>query len=566
VKYLQLQHIADMPEILFAHGVRDVVISPGSRNAPLIKAFFKRFGDGCKSLADERSAAYFALGQSLATRKPTVLICTSGTAVLNYAPAVAEAFYQQVPLLIITSDRPSEWIGQLDNQAIRQKNIFGNNIKASYSLPVAISHDDELWFAHRTINEAFHKTVSESPGPVHINVPLREPLYETLPEVSSGLRIIKTEKTTNSLPENSFFSADWEKAKSILIVCGQHQPDEKLKETIQKLSGDSRVVVVAEPISNVHFTATFSNPEVTFNSKTNYLDLAIPELVIYIGGQVVSKKIKLFLRGLQNSTFYRISTDEQIIDTFQNIDAFIHAEPHSVLKELKVNSEVEKSTFPIFWENESRKAERLAEKYIDKIAYSDLLVFKEISALLPNDAIVFAGNSSVVRYLFYFDQKNRKYYSNRGVSGIDGCLSAASGLASKTDEPVYVIVGDLAFGYDSNALWNRELPENLKIILINNEGGGIFHLLKGPSETEDFLPFVNAHHPIDFKKLTEAFGLKYNLCSSENELEKGIKNLILKNKGSEVLEIRTPNNGEPQVTKDFFKFLNNNYETELGND
>ncbi len=437
-----------MPEILFAHGVRDVIISPGSRNAPLIKAFYKRFGDGCKSLVDERSAAYFALGQSLATQKPTALICTSGTAVLNYAPAIAEAFYQQVPLLVITADRPPEWIGQLDNQAIQQNNIFGNNIKASYSLPVQMSGNDDIWFAHRIINEAYNKTISAYPGPVHINVPLREPLYETLPEVSSRIQIIKKEKTTNSLPENSFFHAGWEKAKSILIVCGQLLPDENLKETIQRLSGDSRVVFVAEPISNLHFTATINNPEVTFNSKTNYPELAIPELVIYIGGQVVSKKIKQFLRGLQNSTFCRISTDEQIIDTFQNVNVIIHAEPHSVLKELKVKSEVEKSTFRIFWENENRKAESLAEKYIDKITYSDLLVFKEISTLLPNEAIVFAGNSSVVRYLFYFDQKSRKYYSNRGVSGIDGCLSAASGLASKTDKPVYAIVGDLAFAYD----------------------------------------------------------------------------------------------------------------------
>lgn len=566
MKVHQLQNIADMPEILFAHGVRDVVISPGSRNAPLIKAFYKRFGDGCKSLVDERSAAYFALGQSLATKKPTVLICTSGTAVLNYAPAIAEAFYQQVPLLVITADRPPEWIGQLDNQAIQQNNIFGNNIKASYSLPVATSHLDELWFTHRIINGAIHKTVSESPGPVHINVPLREPLYETLPGVSQNLRVIRKEETESTLSKNSTLLTDWEKAKSILIVCGQLQPDEKLKETIQRLSGDSRVVVVAEPISNLHYTAIFSNPEVTFNSKINYPDLAIPELVIYIGGQVVSKKIKLFLRGLQNSTYYRISTDEQIIDTFQNINAFIHAEPHSVLKELKVNSEMEKSAFRTFWKNESRKAERLTEKHIDKIAYSDLLLFKEISTLLPDDAIVFAGNSSVVRYLFYFDQKNRKYFSNRGVSGIDGCLSAASGLASKTDEPVYVIVGDLAFGYDSNALWNRELPQNLKIILINNEGGGIFHLLKGPSETEDFIPFVNAHHPIDYKKLTEAFGVKYTLCSSENELSESIKNMVLQNEVAEVLEIRTPNHGEPQITKDYFKFLNNNYDTELGND
>ena len=562
----RLQHITDMPEILFSQGVRDVIISPGSRNAPLISAFYHRFGDGCKSLVDERSAGYFALGQSLATKRPTVLICTSGTAVLNYAPAIAEAFYQQVPILVITADRPLEWIGQLDNQAIRQNNIFDNYIKASYSLQVETSNPEDLWFTHRIINEAFHKSVSDRPGPVHINVPLREPLYEILPEVSQKLQVIRKEETESIINGNSTLSANWEKANSILIVCGQLPTDAKLNETIQRLSADSRVVIVAEPISNVHNAATITSPEVTLNSKINYPDEAIPELVIYFGGQVVSKKIKLFLRGLKNSTFYRISTDEQITDTFQNVNAFINAEPNSILKTLKVKHKGEKSVFRIFWENEARKAESLSYSYIDKIGYSDLWVFKEIAALLPNDAIVFAGNSSVVRYLFYFDQKNRKYYSNRGVSGIDGCLSTAAGLASKVEEPVYVILGDLAFGYDSNALWNRELPKNLKIILINNEGGGIFHLLKGPSGSDDFKPFVNAFHPVDYKKLTEAFGVKYELCNSGNEIPKAIKNMVLQNEGAEVLEIRTPNNGEPQVTKDFFKFLNNNYDKELGND
>ena len=562
----QLQHITDLAEILFLHGVEDVVISPGSRNAPLIKAFYKRFGESCTSLSDERSAAYFALGQSLASKKPTVLICTSGTAALNYASAVAEAFYQQVPLLVLTADRPPEWIGQLDNQAINQNGIFKNYIKASYSLPVGIADSDELWHSHRIINDAFHKTVSGNCGPVHINVPLKEPLYEDLPEVSPKIKIIKKEVIDISLQKSSAFRADWEKAKSILLVCGQILPDKKMRETIQYLSKDQRVVIVAEPISNVFESATIYNPEVVFNSKRTYPETAIPELVIYVGGQVVSKKIKLFLRGLQNANFYRISTDEQIIDTFQNINSFIVAEPHSVLKELNVKNIHEKSTFKSFWENETIKANRLSANYTHKIEYSDLSVFKEISANLPDQAIVFAGNSSVIRYLFYFEQKKRTYYSNRGVSGIDGCLSTAAGLASKVNEPVYALVGDLTFGYDSNALWNRSLPKNLKIILINNEGGGIFHLLKGPSKSEDFLPFVNAYHPVDFKKLAEAFGLKYNLCSAEKELSISINNIVLQENGAEILEIKTPNNGKPQLTKDFFKFLNNNYDKELAND
>jgi len=561
----KLQHITDLAEILFAHDVEDVVISPGSRNAPLIRAFYNRFGENCKSLVDERSAAYFALGQSLITKKPTVLISTSGTAALNYAPAIAEAFYQHVPLLIITADRPAEWIGQQDNQAIQQENIYRNYIKASYSLPVESSNPDDLWQAHRLINEAFHKTISANSGPVHLNVPLREPLYETLPEASKNIRVIRREEPENLLPQNSSLQTDWQKANSVMLVCGQLQPNEEIKQAIQKCSTDARVVVIAELVSNVHKFATIANPEVAINSKIKYPEKAIPELVIYFGGQVVSKKIKLLLRGLHHSKFWFISPEEQIIDTFQNINAFIHANPVSVLKGLSPKTAKAENTFKNFWKKENSNAAGLTKKYTVEIPYSDLQVFKNLSEYLPENAIVFAGNSSVVRYLLYFDQKQRKYYSNRGVSGIDGCLSSAAGVASKVEETVYVIIGDLAFGYDSNALWNSDLPKNLKIILINNEGGGIFHLLKGPSEHEAFRPLVNAHHPINFEKLSEAFGLNYQLCSSGNDLFSSIQSFVQNTDKAEILEIRTPNNGEPQITKDFFKFLNANYGTEMDN-
>ena len=523
-------------------------------------------GESCISLVDERSAAYFALGQSLETKKPTVLICTSGTAALNYAPAVSEAFYQHVPLLVITADRPPEWIGQQDNQAIQQNNIFEKNIKATYLLPVEITNHDELWYVHRIVNEAFYKTVSANHGPVHINVPLREPLYEKLPEASENVRIILKEEPEIRVPGNSKLAAAWQAANSVMVIAGQLPPDEEMLKAIQRLSADPRVVVIAEPVSNLHEEAVVANPEVVFNSKTNYPVKAIPELVVYFGGQVVSKKIKLFLRGLTNTGFMFISPEDRITDTFQNIDVHIHADPKAVLNQLEVQSSGRKSVFKDFWENENLKAARLTEKYINNISFSDLQVFKKLSENLPDDAIVFAGNSSVVRYLMYFNQKNRMFYSNRGVSGIDGCLSTAAGLASKTSKRVYAIVGDLAFGYDSNALWNRNFPKNLKIILINNEGGGIFHLLKGPSEHEAFRPLVNAFHPIDFQKLTESFGLSYQLNISGNELVHSLIDFVSPDNGVQVLEIRTPGNGEPQITKDFFKFLNKNYGTELDSD
>lgn len=559
-----LQHISDLAALLFTHGVEDVVVSPGSRNAPLIRAFYDRFSENCHSLVDERSAAYFALGQSLKTGKPTVLISTSGTAVLNYAPAVAEAFYQQVPLLIITADRPAEWIGQQDNQAMQQENVYLNYIKACYSLPLESTHPEDLWMAHRTINEAFHKTLSVNPGPVHINVPLREPLYEELPEASKNLQIIQKEVAEKSVSTSGAFNSNWEKANSIMIVCGQLPPNEEIKKEIKRLASDARVVLVAEPVSNLHETATIPNPEVVLNSKIDYPAEAIPELVIYFGGQVVSKKIKLFLRGLNDTRFWFISPEDQLIDTFQNLRGHLKTDPLSAIISLNLTAGEKSNPFKTFWKKERSNALALTKKYTEEIAFSDLKVFQLLSEQLPEKAVVFAGNSSIVRYLLYFDQKERIYYSNRGVSGIDGCISTVAGLASKTDEAVYAVVGDLTFVYDSNALWNRQLPKNLKIILVNNEGGGIFHLLKGPSEHQAFLPLVNAHHPVNFEKLSEAFGVDYQCSRNENELKACIKNLKNSDQ-TEILEIRTPNNGEPQITKDFFKFLNKNYGTKVDN-
>jgi len=559
----ELQHIPDLAKLLFLHGVRDIIISPGSRNAPLTRAFYKQFGESCRSIVDERSAAYFALGQSLETKLPTVLICTSGTAALNYAPAVAEAYFQGIPLLVLTADRPPEWIGQQDNQAIHQENLFGRNVKVSYTLPAVSKDRNDLWYARRIINEAFHRTHTGKPGPVHINVPLKEPLYERLPEADAEIDIIRQEQTNTFQSKTGCFYSDWDKAKSILLVPGQLTPNQQLEDLIQKIAGDKRVVIFAEAISNLHSGSLISSPEVVLSSKREYPDVAYPDLVVSFGGQVVSKKIKLLLREITEAKFYIIAPEDQIVDTFQNVNAVIYSKPAPVLQNAILQQEDEKGDFKKFWLKELEKANEVLTSYSENIPFSDFKTFKILSENLPDNALVFAGNSTVIRYLSYFDQQNRVFYSNRGTSGIDGCLSTASGLASKVSVPVYVILGDLSFGYDSNALWNRELPKNLKIILINNQGGGIFHLLKGPSDDRAFEPMVNAHHPIDFRKLSEAFGLTYQVCSQEKNLQSSIEKLISGEEEAEVLEIATPNNGEPEITKEFFRLLNKSNETEL---
>ncbi len=549
-----LQHIPNITEILFQQGIENIIISPGSRNAPLTNAFFKKFGNTCTSVVDERSAAYVALGQALKTQKPSVIISTSGTAALNYAPAISEAFYQGVPLIVLTADRPPEWIAQEDNQAIRQTNLFEPNVKGSFTLPVLMTCEDDLWYAERIINEAFLLSMSGKKGPVHINVPLREPLYEEQPVASEKIKIIISEPIEKILPTNSSLLEQWKSAKSILLVCGQTLPDKGLNSVISNLTADSRVCIVGEPISNQQNLATVFSPELIFTSEVMEQKEFAPEMVIYLGGQIVSKRIKEFLRKLDTSSFYYIGEATPVADTFQNLGTIVNADPAQILKQLlAIKSD---KNYSGLWKNIVQKTSRKISKFLQTAPWSDLKVFEFISNQLPNDAVVFAGNSSVVRYLFYFNQYQRTFYSNRGTSGIDGILSSAVGLASQTPKTVYAIVGDLSFVYDSNALWNRNFPKNLKIIVINNQGGGIFHLLNGPSEQPSFEPFFNAFHPVNIENLAQAFNIEFASCDSFESLKVELDTFLETQNQPRILEIKTPVGGNPEITREFLAKIN----------
>lgn len=548
------QHIVNMVEIFSLLEIEDIIISPGSRNAPLTNAFYAKFGNSCTSIVDERSAAYYALGKSLQCKKPSILVCTSGTAALNYAPAVAEAFYQGVPLIVLTADRPPELIGQQDNQTIQQTNIYKDNVKGSLSFPTDILTPDLLKKCEEIIHEAFSLSLNGFNGPVHINIPLREPLYEVLPVANQKISIYKSleKEIPQALPNH--FIESWDKAKSIYIVCGQHSPNKALEEAIVRISKDKRVVVLTEAISNIHQGVTINSPDVVINFKDKNISTFQPILVLYYGGHIVSKKLKNFLQEQKHAEFYFLEDSSREIDTFQLLKKTIQVEPSELLNKLPIQ-EGESSEFKLYWQNKTKDCLTKGKEYLADIHYSDLMVYEKISSILPDDATVFAGNSNAVRYLHFFHQKDRLFYANRGTSGIDGCLSTAAGLASKTDQEVFAVLGDLSFVYDSNALWNRDFPLNLKIIVVNNKGGGIFHLIQGPSENESFDSFFNAHHPAKIKKIAEAFDFNYIHCDNPEQLERSIQQISGKNVNRVILEIETPNNGDAEVTRNFFNYL-----------
>jgi 2-succinyl-5-enolpyruvyl-6-hydroxy-3-cyclohexene-1-carboxylate synthase len=534
------QHIADLAEICRKKGITRVIISPGSRSAPLIKAFYEVFGESCISIVDERSAAYFALGTALYTQKPVALICTSGTAVLNYAPALAEAYYQQVPLLAVTADRPREWIDQQDNQTIRQSGIYGNYVKGSFELPQAITSEDDLRFAHRLMNEALNLCTSAGKGPVHINVPLAEPLYDDLPSASENIRIIQQIEPEISVKLPEELVEEWKSANSIMILHGQDLPGSAVSGLLPLLLNDGRIIIFAENIANTPGAGILSNSNLVL-SKIRDLTPDYPDLIIHSGGQVVSKALTGYLRRAKKVSCWRIGTDRGLIDTFRQVSRIIPYPSAAVYRALgDLSLRQTDSSYGKRWHTLATHADKLAEEAIEQAEFSDLRVFNLVLKSIPSGTSVVLGNSSIIRYAQLFPApENLNYYANRGVSGIDGCISTGVGIAHASGKSTLVITGDLGFLYDSNAIWNRELPVNLKILVINNGGGGIFHILKGPSEHPGFKKFIEAHHPVNIHKLADAFGLAYFCAENEPDLGNQWDSFIRINRQAALMEVKT---------------------------
>lgn len=557
------QHITDIAEICFIKGVEFVVISPGSRNAPLINAFVSRFGTKCISIVDERSAGYFALGLSRIKKAPVVLICTSGTAVLNYSPSLAEAYYQHVPLLAITADRPPEWIDQQDNQTIRQSGVYSNFIKSSYQLPMEIDSEDSLGSAHEIILAALHDLLLPQAGPVHLNVPLREPLYENLPSASTQIHNLEIDiegdtDSGYSLPAD--LKSQWAASGRKMIIHGYSVPDIHITRALKKISDDPQVIIIGENISNCGIQEAVSNPELILAHAEEQVDLA-PDLLIYFEGQVVSKRLKKFLRKLKIKNTWRIGLDEYLIDTFSKNNSVLNIPPDKFLLELaKYCTTGSKSMFKNRWLEESKSTYSKIQSSLSALPFCDLQAFGIIFNTIPENAILELGNSSVIRYSQLFpSREDLVYFSNRGVSGIDGCLSTAVGTAYVNQGITISILGDLSFIYDSNALWNKQLPNNLRIIVINNSGGDIFNLIDGPKQQPHIKSYLQAHHPVSIQKLAEAFNLNYFCCKNEVELRNQLDTFFNSSSNTAVLEIKTTSD---QNSKKFRQIMNTEIQPE----
>ncbi len=558
------EQIALLAALMIKKGITNAVVSPGSRNAPAIIMFGQLKKINLISVADERSAGFFALGIALKTRKPVALLCTSGSAALNYAPAIAEAYYQKVPLFVITADRPAEWIDQGDGQTIRQPNVFANYIRKSYSLPASFDTPDAQWFATRILNEAIDRCNYPVAGPVHLNLPIAEPLYkidiqQALPEVRT-INIAKVGKMVDPGYMEDL-SQKWNSAKSKLILVGQIAEGSAINDQLIHLSDDPSVIVMTETTSNI-FHSGYVNciDRVIDGLNVTSFNRIKPEILLTLGGAIVSKKIKSLLRRLKPTEHWQVSDDpeEFHLDTFQSLTLTIPLPAEDFTRQLAQKARPCPGEYRQFWQERSLELKTRHNQYISQLSFCDMQVYEILFRNIPEGTDIHLANSTPVRYAQLFDHLgNHHFYSNRGTSGIDGCVSTAAGSAYVAENPVTVISGDIGFFYDSNALWNQNLKADFRIIVINNGGGNIFRILDGPSAYEQLEPYIETAHQFTTRGLAANFGLNYFKATDKQSLEKQLIPFYDRGSGKPaMLEILTPNILSANALKEYFKFLN----------
>ncbi len=551
-----IRHLA---EICTIKGIENIIVSPGSRNAPIILAFKEQKKINCLSIVDERSAAFFALGMAQQSEKTVAIACTSGSAVLNYAPAIAEAYYQKIPLLILTADRPNEWIDQADSQTIRQKDVFSNYIQKSVELPQAINSEDDLWYTDRLINEAIDACQHPCHGPVHINIPFVEPLYEGFDEELPSPKIINTTIAIQTLPlqEIEMLSKQWKASEKILILTGVLKKSNPLNSILEELAKQLNVAILTETTSNLyskHFHPC--TDKIISTIREEEIELFKPDLLITFGNQIISKKIKAFLRKNRAEHHWHIDRTDQYLDTYQSLSRNIPFDPLVFFEQIFDKLMGKESVYSDNWKQKNLECERKHAHFMANCLFSDLKVFDIILEKIPSHSHLQLANSTAIRYTQLF--KNRKdlsYFSNRGTSGIDGSISTAVGAAYESKLPTTLITGDLSFFYDSNGLWNDYISKKLKIIIINNGGGGIFRFIDGPMDTDSLDYFETPHH-LNAEHIAKTFNIEYLKANSLEELNNSVDNLYAKqmNKAC-ILEIFTPREENAEVLKDYFRHL-----------
>ena len=565
-----------------AKGVQNIVISPGSRNAPLTIGFTEDSYFKCFSIVDERCAAFFALGIAQQLREPVAVVCTSGSALLNYYPAVSEAFYSDIPLVVISADRPVYKIDVGDGQTIRQDDVFHRHIGYSANLrqdvthavnrvkryapqfiedTVASSQERVQGYNDGELNKTFEIAITTG-LPVHINVRFEEPLYDRLTEPSVFPDLIEIPpQTLTGLESISDCAEIWNTYQKKLVLVGVNDPNKVEQKFLDILANDPSVIVLTETTSNLHHSNFFASidsliaPIEKSEEKEVLFSKLQPDVLLTFGGLIVSKKIKAFLREHKPKHHWHIDP-VKAYDTFFSLSHHFRMDVNTFFEKFITQDQTTESDYFSYWN--SRKQNYLLKRtqYVKQIQFSDMLAFHRISENIPENYQLQLANSSTVRYAQLFDLKaSLQVFCNRGTSGIDGSTSTAIGASIYSNKPTLFITGDLSFLYDSNGLWNNYLRPDFRIIVINNDGGGIFRILPGKEDSPNFERFFETNHDLSIRKYCELFNLDYLFSDSEESLKFAITGFYEASERPRLIEVSTPRLLNDKILLSYFNFI-----------
>lgn len=557
-------------DVMISHGVRTIILSPGSRNAPLLIASSAREELKKYIIHDERTAGFVALGIAMVTREPVLLACTSGTALYNYAPAVAEAYYQKVPLIVITADRPAQWIDQDDSQTLRQPGALANIVRRSYDISGEIGmttrcgncefSNEHEWYVNRIANEAYHVATSGQRGPVHINIQLGNRLNETVARSEQPVRTVRYVGSDRRLSyEQTVELAERFRNSRVLIVCGFGNPSSRLNRALVRAGRLPNVSIMAETISNMHLDeGAYMIDSLLCAMSAEEKRALRPDIIITLGGALVSRMVKEYLRSCDGSEHWTLGDTDISVDSLQRLTLHIDAEPSQSLnglisKSLKAGSSDRGEAVDRYsdeWDRMRARAKQERTEKLERAPWSELVAFDKILRNIPSETNMMLSNGTPVRYSQILEKKlPHLCCCNRGVSGIDGTSATALGMSLAYGGMTVLITGDMSFAYCPEILHYNRLGGDLRVIVINNGGGGIFRFINTTRSLTVREEYFCADPELPTESVTAAYGWHYLSAENEEELDEALE--TFKTQRRTLLEVKVDGEKSAEVLRAF---------------
>ncbi|MGN0165221.1 MAG: 2-succinyl-5-enolpyruvyl-6-hydroxy-3-cyclohexene-1-carboxylic-acid synthase [Lachnospiraceae bacterium] len=550
--YSKIKSVQYLLALMKAHDIKHVVLSPGGRNIPIAHSMEQDEFFDCYSVVDERSAAYFAIGLAQQFNEPVAICCTSSVAASNYLPGITEAFYLKVPILVLTADRNPYLLDQMENQMIDQVDMFKNFCKLCVQLPIVTTADDE-WYCQRKINEAILELKHHGCGPVQIDIPIAGEIgmytQETLPPVKV-IRRLEYKRNENEWKDKI---TELKNANKILVVCGEQiYPSKQLSEAILKFAKKYNCVIATEKVSNIEGPGVLDIFGAAQVMPVDVFEEYVPDIVISFGGNFVSRIKDLLRVRHANCSHWVIDEGGSICDVFKCLTTIYECTPLEFFDFFATNTGLTMSNNKKYydkWADYVKKAE-----YPD-FPYSNSYVIKELSKRIPSDSLMHLGILNATRIMSHCKtSENITSYSNIGAFGIDGSMSTFIGQSvAAPDKLAFLVIGDLSFFYDMNALQIRHLGKNVRIMLVNNSGAAEFHFFMG----EKLIPTLNRHIAAEHFTSAEGWvktkGFTYLAAHNQEEFDANIEKFVVAKSDAPIfLEVFTDKKSDAEMLKDYY--------------